>query len=133
MPVVSEHNNARSVISIPMRVGANGKILGVLQGMVPHVPPQTKSDTLKRRPPDENSVIASWPTTLIFSLELFSGLHGEPFKFSKHQAELMEPMLFMMTKVLERTQMSDNTLKLQTKIPKVFTARDIRCTSGSSS
>lgn len=39
----------------------------------------------------------------------------------------MEPMLFMMTKVLERTQMSDNTLKLQTKIPKVFTARDVRC------
>ena len=38
----------------------------------------------------------------------------------------MEPMLFMMTKVLERTQMSDNTLKLQTKIPKVFTARDVR-------
>lgn len=55
-----------------------------------------------------------------------SGLHHEPFKFSRHQAELMEPMLFMMTKVLERTQMSDNTLKLQTKIPKVFTARDVR-------
>ena len=31
--IVAEHDNARSVISIPMRVGANGKILGVLQGM----------------------------------------------------------------------------------------------------
>ena len=79
-----EHNNAKSVMSFPMRVGAAGKILGIIQGM-----------------------------------------HRDPFKFSRHQAELMEPMLFMMTKVLERTQMSDNTLKLQTRLPKVFTTREV--------
>ena len=33
MVVNAEHENARSVVSIPMRVGANGKILGVLQGV----------------------------------------------------------------------------------------------------
>ena len=80
-----EHDNAKSVMSFPMRVGANGKILGIIQGM-----------------------------------------HRDAFTFSRHQAELMEPMLFMMTKVLERSQMSDNTLKLQTKLPKMFTTREVR-------
>lgn len=61
-------------------------------------------------------------------LGVLQGIHGDAFKFSRHQAELMEPMLFMMTKVLERTQMTDNTLKLQTKLPQVFTTRDVRDT-----
>jgi GAF domain-containing protein len=79
-----QHNFARSVMSIPMRVGPNGKILGVIQAR-----------------------------------------NDDAFKFSHHQAEQMEPMLFMMTKELERIMMWDNTLKLQKRLPLVFTAREI--------
>eukprot|EP00001_Collodictyon_triciliatum_P042605 07652_5 len=80
-----KHENAKSVLSVPIRIGQGGKILGVLQG-----------------------------------------LHPEPFKFSRFHCEEMEPMLFMMGKVLALTQMSDATLKVQQKLPKVLTTRSVR-------
>jgi len=80
-----KHENAKSVLSVPIRIGQGGKILGVLQG-----------------------------------------LHPDPFKFSRFHCEEMEPMLFMMGKVLALTQMSDATLKVQQKLPKVLTTRSVR-------